>query len=236
MIFNKTQIKLFYLIIITFIINYNCQAEGMWGSILNIELNKKISDFFTIELEGEHRTRKNMTENDRWKIDLLTSYKINKFLKVGTGYNYIYYNHETKDWENRHRYFINITGSVKINQFKINLVERIQGTYREGISEYNKNEIKIRSNPKYILRSKLAIEYDIINCKFTPEISTELFYSLNDVEENNLYKIRYTGTGEYKINNNNYIKLFFRYSTFHNFNEDDDESNKIIGIGYKIKF
>lgn len=236
---NNIYINSFKIIIILLIFintTYICHAAEMWGSIIDIEINKKISNL-SLNLEGEYRTRENFSESERIKTTLEANYKINKYLKIGAGYSFICYNDIEKEWENRHRYFLEAIGDYNIKRFKFSLRERIQGTYREDISEYNKQGIRMRVNPKYVLRSRAKLEYDYKKSNYSPYLSTELFYTLNDIEENNIYKIRYQIGTEYKINNNNYINAFFRYTTFHNFNEDnEDDCDKIIGIGYKYKF
>ena len=208
---------------------HTLSAQDDLGSSLSADITKRIIPGLNLSLEEDFRLRDNLSEVDRFSTTLELSYKPWKFLKLGGAYNLINYNHETKGWEVRHRYYFFATGSYRINRFTVSLRERFQSTYRVGVKETSK-----RANPKLYLRSRLEVEYDIRNCKFEPFASVELYNTLNDPQGNKMNKLKYTAGSKYKLNKRNSLQLYYRYVNF----KDDDEGNgkHMIGAGYSYKF
>lgn len=208
---------------------HTLSAQDDLGSSLSADITKRIIPGLNLSLEEDFRLRDNLSEVDRFSTTLELSYKPWKFLKLGGAYNLINYNHETKGWEVRHRYYFFATGSYRINRFTVSLRERFQSTYRVGVKETS-----IRANPKLYLRSRLEVEYDIRNCKFEPFASVELYNTLNDPQGNKMNKLKYTAGSKYKLNKRNSLQLYYRYVNF----KDDDEGNgkHMIGLGYSYKF
>lgn len=208
---------------------HTLSAQDDLGSSLSADITKRIIPGLNLSLEEDFRLRDNLSEVDRFSTTLELSYKPWKFLKLGGAYNLINYNHETKGWEVRHRYYFFATGSYRINRFTVSLRERFQSTYRVGVKETSK-----RANPKLYLRSRLEVEYDIRNCKFEPFASVELYNTLNDPQGNKMNKLKYTAGSKYKLNKRNSLQLYYRYINF----KDDDEGNgkHMIGLGYSYKF
>ena len=207
---------------------HTLSAQDDLGSSLSADITKRIIPGLNLSLEEDFRLRDNLSEVDRFSTTLELSYKPWKFLKLGGAYNLINYNHETKGWEVRHRYYFFATGSYRINRFTVSLRERFQSTYRVGVKETSK-----RANPKLYLRSRLEVEYDIRNCKFEPFASVELYNTLNDPQGNKMNKLKYTAGSKYKLNKRNSLQLYYRYVNF----KDDDEGNgkHMIGLGYSYK-
>ncbi|GGJ88270.1 DUF2490 domain-containing protein [Parabacteroides faecis] len=208
---------------------HTLSAQDDLGSSLSADITKRIIPGLNLSLEEDFRLRDNLSEVDRFSTTLELSYKPWKFLKLGGAYNLINYNHETKGWEVRHRYYFFATGSYRINRFTVSLRERFQSTYRVGVKETSK-----RANPKLYLRSRLEVEYDIRNCKFEPFASVELYNTLNDPQGNKMNKLKYTAGSKYRLNKRNSLQLYYRYVNF----KDDDEGNgkHMIGLGYSYKF
>ncbi len=208
---------------------HTLSAQDDLGSSLSADITKRVIPGLNLSLEEDFRLRDNLSEVDRFSTTLELSYKPWKFLKLGGAYNLINYNHETKGWEVRHRYYFFATGSYRINRFTVSLRERFQSTYRVGVKETSK-----RANPKLYLRSRLEVEYDIRNCKFEPFASVELYNTLNDPQGNKMNKLKYTAGSKYKLNKRNSLQLYYRYVNF----KDDDEGNgkHMIGLGYSYKF
>ena len=222
------HLKTIFLIISLLAVN-QLSAQDDLGSSLSVDITKKIIPRLNLSLEEDFRLRDNLSEVDRFSTTLELSYKPWKFLKLGGAYNLINYNHDTKGWEVRHRYYFFATGSYRFNRFTVSLRERFQSTYRVGVKETSK-----RANPKLYLRSRLEVEYDIRNCKFEPFASVELYNTLNDPQGNKMNKLKYTAGSKYKMNKRNSLQLYYRYVNF----KDDDEGNgkHMIGAGYSYKF
>lgn len=204
-------------------------AQDNTGASLSAEVTKKILPGLNLSLEEEFRLRDNLGETDRFSTTLELSYRPLEYLKLGGAYNLINYNHETKGWEVRHRYYFFATGSYQFNRFTVSLRERFQSTCRVGVKETSK-----RANPKLYLRSRLEVEYNIRHSKFEPFASVELYNTLNDPQGNKMNKLKYTAGSKYKLNKRNSLQVFYRYINF----KDDDEGNgqHMIGLGYAYKF
>lgn len=136
---------------------------GVWTSI---GVEKKISKKWGVEVEGEFRTQDALNEVSRYSLGISTDYKLTSWLKADVGYaflrdftmaektlqwkediydddDYAWSEYELDDneayWCTRHRFNVSLTGSVKLDRFKISLRERWQYTYQHKVS-YDKVE------------------------------------------------------------------------------------------------
>lgn len=209
-------------------------AQQNWGSIVELTASKKIVTRLSANMEIEHKTFDNFKKTERVAITAAVDYKFNKYLKIGGGYVFINQNRVDDGWEKRNRWFANATGIYKWNGFTISLRERFQSTHRNGVSEYNKKGRRVRANPKYILRTRAELEYEIQNSHFEIFGSAETFHKLNDPDGNGIDKVKYTLGSDYSINKRQKITLFYRYNYLNN--SDNTESTSQIGVGYSIKF
>ncbi|MEA5004929.1 MAG: DUF2490 domain-containing protein [Rikenellaceae bacterium] len=220
--------KRFLILLLTTLLPLAMSAQDDIGLWLNGDISFKIMPKLQLELAESFRLRESLGEIDRSETSLELSYKLSKFLKVGGVYDFIYYNHSTKDWESRHRYKLYVTGDVSLNRFNISIREMFQSTFRVGVEETS-----TRANPKMILRSRIMAEYDIKGSKLVPYISAEYYNTLNDPVKNELVKTRYTAGVKYRLNKRNCLELFYRHISEKD--EDDIEGSNILGIGYSYK-
>lgn len=120
---------------------------GMWTE-LGIE--KSITKSWDVGLDMEYRAQ----NKARFSVGLGTSYKVNKYLKFGLSYSFLYSEknkYKNKDegevgsddwtkgynlideWYPRHRFSAEATGSIKLwNWLKLSLRERYQLTHRRA--------------------------------------------------------------------------------------------------------
>jgi hypothetical protein len=178
---------------------------GTWlGANISKDLTKKIS----LEFEEEVRIFNNFKEIDRFATGINGVYSLNKFLKSGLGYDWIY-NHNVKKsfWENRHRYYAYVTGKVELGRFTLSLRERFQSTFYDLFIHDKESDY----SPHNYLRSRFEIDYDIKGSKLEPYISSEIHYQLNNPGGNEIDNWRYTaGLGfplSKKINLDTYLRL-----------------------------
>ena len=170
-----------------------------------------------------------MEEVDRFAFGGDWSYRFNQYIKVGASYNYIRFNHDKKGWEERHRYMGYLTGSYKYNRLKFSLRERFQSTYRVGVKETDK-----RANPKFILRSKFEIDYNIRKSPFEPFIAAEMYNTLNDPRKDYIDRLRYEAGTLYKLNKKNSLSVSYRYTDYAIPEEGDIEHCICIGYNFKL--
>lgn len=206
---------------------------GLWTSV---DASKKFNKF---ELNGEVelRMRDNMERVARLSGKIGVEYKIIKALNVGVAYQYIHFNDvEYSDFQPRSRFIGYIQGKQKWGNISVSLRERIQTTYKSE-SDRIKSSGKIdtyKSNPEWIWRNRLKIAYDIPNCKFTPAVSVESFYQLNNPEKNVFENMRYTLACTYKISKKKSIEFFMLYDNEINVNNPEDKY--VAGVSYSFSF
>ncbi len=119
---------------------------GVWSEV---GIEKAITRNWDVGLDMEYRAQ----NRARFSAGINTSYKLNKHLKIGIGYNFLYaerpdkikdkslgevgvetwtlgYNYTPEYWFPRHRFSAEATGSVKLwNWLKVSLRERYQLTH-----------------------------------------------------------------------------------------------------------
>ena len=189
--FNSALIGFCFL---TLIAPYSCLAQiddvGLW-------LGVTLQSNFTRQLEGS-LTEQLRLSNDVTRINLLLSdigldYSLNKKLKVGLHYRLINNNKENY-YSLRHRFYADIAWKEKVKFISFTLRERIQ----EQFTDYNSSETgKI---PEWVLRSKLTAKIDL-NKKYSPYVSFEIFYLIDNVkEETGITDFRYETGINYEFN------------------------------------
>lgn len=264
---------------------------GLWTSV---GVEKKINKKWGVELEGEFRTADALNEVARYSVGISTDYKICSWLKANVGYiflrdysrasntlewkedilddngNYDYSEFELdKDeayWRSRHRFNVSLTGSVKLNRFKLSLRERWQYTYQPEFS-YGKTEYEVyRYNLDYWAKDFMdLIEQDgylwqvsedgeqkekVKNAKGQHVLRSRLQveYDIKGVPFEPYASVEmYNDFDGFKIKKMRYTiggdyKINKKHSIglyyrYQDFpDKDDDESTHILGVGYKFKF
>ena len=219
---------------------------GIWTTV---GAEKKIDKKLSVGIEAEFRTRNSSKTADRWTGSISASYKLLDWLKLGAGYKFIYNNFSEKItyhndgtynnwrpsyWGTRHRFFVDVTGTLKLDRFDIWLRERWQYTYRpeQTTTRYDFDnswweDTDVSSKSIHVLRSRLQVKYDIPKSKITPFANVEFYNNWS------LQKVRYTIGADWKIAKQHEISAFYRYVN----DKDEDESNRhVIGLGYTFKF
>lgn len=97
--------------------------------------------------------------------------------------------------------------------------------------EFGVPETKNAKNRHY-LRSRIAAEYDIKKCPFTPSASVEFSNNLNEAFD--LDKKRFTLEVDWKVTKQHRLSIGYLYQT----SSDDDNTDNLhaVKLGYKFKF
>ena len=199
-----------------------------FGTWLSFELTKEITKKFDLEFEEEIRIAEKFSEINRLSTSIGGSYSVNKYLKGGAGYTWIY-RHDIKDqlWENRHRYYIYLTAKRELGRIKLSLREKFQSTY------YDASIPGFDYSPVNYLRSRLQADWDLKGNKTTPYVSAEMHYQLNNPEGNEIDNMRYTLGIDFPLNNK------FNLDTYLRMDQDINVKNPVnlylIGINLKWK-
>lgn len=223
---KKYRVLLFAFLCFFSLKNY-AQSSDL-GSTIEAEISKRFFKKLDLSISAEWRQREDLKEIDRYSFGGDIGYRFNSYLKIGAAYNYIQFNHNKKGWETRHRYHAYATGSYKYNRLKFSLRERFQSTYRVGVKETYK-----RANPKFIMRSKFEIDYNIRKSMFEPYVSAELYNTLNDPRKNYVDRLRYEVGTAIKLNKKNSFNVGYRYTDYAI--PEDGDIVHCICIGYNFK-
>jgi opacity protein-like surface antigen len=200
------------------------QAQDDWGARCRFEISKKKSQSYS-KLRRGIPSAQNFAGPIVFRTAWILATNPTKFLKGGISYNLLNYYDLQDGWDYRHRYNVYVTGDKSFGRFNVSLRERLQGTHRpQQISDHN---------PKWYLRSRLEVEYDIKDCHFEPFASAEMYYSLNDPDptNNSINRWRFIAGTKYNINKKNALQLYYRYT---NYADEDDDSGHMICIGYSF--
>lgn len=243
--------------LLTAILALTALAAQSQTLLVGADASKKLPANFSLGIGLEYRTHQWFKNTDQWNAEISASYKPLKPLKIGLGYKFMQTRSQagaTKKgkeypayWNNKHRISIGLTGEWKpVSGLALSLRERYQYTYRpsflipfKNVSDGNRT---IDSKSKHILRSRLQAEYKPFKkCRFTPFASFELYTLLSDVnhtEHTSAHakfadKYRATAGCEFKINKQNNISLFYRFTD--NTDPDEDDSPHTIGLTYSFK-
>lgn len=164
--------------------------------------------------------------------------------------NYYDYNVNERYWRNRHRTSLGLSAEYSPNKrWSFQLKETVQYNHYCREDSINQFEYRWKENddderflpapgfdrksvdPKdrFVLRSKLTVEYNVKGIPLNPFASVDYGCGLNYTAN----KWKYSVGADYTINKQHKFTLYYRFQT----EDDDDEPNgHMLGMGYKIKF
>ena len=166
------------------------------------------------------------------------------------------FNQTSDYWRNRHRTTVAFSGTYKPNKrWEFSLREAVQYNHYFGATQprtkYRNDDLDddatiedimndpdtevyqddkdIDSKDRFVLRSKLTIQYNIKHSIFSPFVSLDYGCGLNYTT--NKWKVS-AGT-DIDLSKHHKLDVFYRFQT----EDDDDEPNgHFLGVGYKFKF
>lgn len=160
--------------------------EPETGARLSVNLDKKLTKGWHINLEEEVRFDNNFSSLNRIQSTLGTTYKVLPYLKVGAGYTLINgYDGSVGEFDSpRHRLFADVIGTWRYGDWQFSLRERMQVTHRTG----SFNEYQNPANA-WMLKSRLKVSYKGFR-RWTPYGAIEMRNTLNAP----VIKANYDGT------------------------------------------
>jgi len=202
--------RLFLVLLVAASLNaFQVRAQDTdFGTWLGVNVSKNLTKKIGLELEEELRIFGNYKKIDRLASEIAGVYTMNKNLKGGVGYGWIYDHNVNKSyWENRHRYYAYVTGKAELGRFTFALREKFQSTYYDMSFHDKKSDY----SPHNYLRSRFEIDYDIRGSKLEPYISSEMHYQLNNPDGNVIDNWRHSVGLEFplfkKIDLDTYLRL-----------------------------
>ena len=138
---------------------------GIWTGL---GAEKSLTDRFSVDAGVDFRSGNNLENAERWSGTLGVGFKINKYLKLGAGYVYIYdyegqedkvnytnkgkvngYNVDHGHWRSKHRGFFDVTGSLKAGRLKFSLRERYVYTHSVKM-DVNRTRFRNKAQGGYV--------------------------------------------------------------------------------------
>ena len=157
------------------------------GGRLAVSVDKKLARGLHVSLKEEIRFDNNFAAFDRFHTTVGVSYKVNDYLKVGAGYAWIlpYSTTDSTFKSSRHRLMVDVTGGVRVGDWRFSLRERFQATVRTG-------SFNAYQNPGTLLalKSRLKVQYKGLR-RMEPYASLELRNTLNAPSINASYNGTY---------------------------------------------
>ena len=190
------------------------EVDNTYQSRIEFKSSLKLADKWKLYFIPEFRLDESFSV-DKYLLELRGVYKPAKILSLGASYRFVGNPRETKATEYLHRYALDATFEKKFKRF--------EPSFRLKYTNYSED----KSDSEF-LRYRAELNYDIKGSKLTPLISAEAFQELND---NDLYKMRYTLGVKYKLNKKNSINFGYKLDYYLN----EYQNKHILYLGYRIK-
>jgi hypothetical protein len=220
--------------IITLLLLFPLLVEAQDSDInywTTVDIKKDLNKW---ELAGELELRGIgfFEKTQRASLQVEADYEIFKGVTLGASYMVMrFYDAKYDDYQTRNRYSLLITGKKKFGRISINLREKVELTTKDESDRIKENDEidTYRINPELLWRNRLRISYNIPGIPMEPTVGAETFYQLNNPEGNELEKVRYTISLEYKLSKQHQFELF---SHLNQEFLDDETDSYVIGLGY----
>lgn len=233
------------------------------GSLLGVEMVKKLDNQFRLDLSVEMRTRDDMSDIDRLSADLGARWEVLPWLHLSGGYVFIvdqnkrisHYKEGDREvrkgmaevgdrknlrefWGVRNRAYASFTASREWGRVKLSLRERWQYTYRaERIVDKRYNYVYKRSDnaPRLYHGDADHVLRSRLTLTYKPQaFAAKPYASMETFHSWELKKIRYTLGAEWKINKHHSLDAFYRYQYVKN-HDENDPNRHIIGLNWQVK-
>ena len=187
------------------------------------------------------------TYKDKYYDDKFDYVGYGEFAPVLKGYN-TGYNYTAAYWRMRSRLNAGLSFSYKpTKRWSFTLRETVQYShyysttadrtkYREKVrygedTTYTTEQLVKEKNCKdrFLLRSKLTVQYDIRRNPLAPFASVDYGTGLGY----NAQKWKLSAGTDIKLNRQNALKVYYRFQTE---NDDDEPDGHLLGMGYQFKF
>lgn len=163
---------------------------GIWYDVsTEIKPIKK----FELDLEACLRTFDNASLIEEVFVEGGISYKVNKYLNAGAAYRFTQNIEDDDSYHPRHKWFVDLKGTVPAGDFSFILRVRFQKRYK---TYFEDEDDKI---PVSHFRGKFTIFYDIPSFHLNPYLGYELFTPVFNEPKRRIDKNRFFIGAEYNI-------------------------------------
>lgn len=128
------------------------------------------------------------------------------------------------------RWAFTLKETMQYNHYVADSVGRSKWRYNDDDELYLKEQDQkaVTAKDRFVLRSKLTVEYNIKGLPLNPFAAVDYGRGLNY----NANKWKLSVGCDWKINKQNRLSLYYRFQTE---NDDDEPNGHIIGVAYKLK-
>ncbi len=219
----------FILFFFVFFSSFSSSAQqndfGIWAAV---SVKHKFSQKFSATVEEQFRFNQNATAIAQYFTDAGLEYALSKKLKVALCYRFIN-NFQDTYYSKRHRLYIDLSYKTKFSRIQVLIRTRLQEQQQDI---YSSDYGKIAA---WHSRNKITAKFDL-NKRYTPYLSTELFYMLSAPNEEGgiIDKMRYAAGIEYEFNRVHALDLFYLIQQDKNVN--DPVTDFVVGVAYAFSF
>ena len=230
----------------------------------SLEMDWKLAKGLHLNAGYELRTENALSAIDRHQAELGLSYKVNKWLKTGALYTFIYHNRGLNGWTPRHRFSADVTLDARAGDWRFSLKEQLRLTHKTE----SLNPCQEVADP-LMLKSRFKVQYkgfmnvepyafaevrNIFNdpsCNATWSTASLAYtnYSFGGYNDAYINRLRGALGFEWSISRHSSIDIYGMLDYCYDKNIDVDKTQKylksltwdqalngIIGIGYKFSF
>lgn len=200
----------------------NNKPEKDFTTRVGFNINGELYKGLTLKWSEEARLKQLSSEFDQLHSILSLNYKVNNYFRTGIAYTFVLLDKS----EMRHRGHLDLIGSYKINRWQLSLRERPEFTFSK------------KNNTKWVLRSKLQLDYQANFAPITPSVALEMTNTLNNPQKQYVEKLRTEVNLRWKINKLNQFDFYYRFDV--NFNNPlmgtipVKKQTHIIGVFYTL--
>ncbi|MEO8146381.1 MAG: DUF2490 domain-containing protein [Bacteroidia bacterium] len=184
-----------------FILHFSFSQENDAGLWLTASVEKKLNKDFKVALTEEFRFKENYSQLGTYFTDVSLQYKISKSFNASFNYRFIKKLQPDLTYQTRNRFYLDIAYRYKAHKWNFILRTRLQDQLKAISIEEQYSE------PEYYWRNKLSVKYSVK--KFTPYITGEIFYPLNNPKGNEIDEWRWSIGSDYDLNKKNTIGGYF---------------------------
>lgn len=204
------------------------QDFGIWTTI---NLEKKLSERFSIIITEEFRLRENVSRINLFYSELGVEFRPAKILKFALSYRNTQKNQIDGTYRYRHRFMFDITLKKKFGNFAVSYRNRLQREQRDVYNSENGQLVEWYS------RSKFTVKYDL-DKPLKPYVAAEFRYQIRNARmvesDNTWHRARFIGGLDYKLNDKSTFGLY--YLVQNEFNVKTPQSIYIVGLEFSYSF
>lgn len=188
---------------------------------ISADVEKKLGRNWTLALNEELRLKDNLREVDRLNTQFSVAYRVNPYFKVAAGYVLMALHKQNSvegadgvvrtegEWQVRHRFQLDLTGTYRTGRWNFSLRERLQATIRtDSVDAREKLE------NEWCLRHRLRAQYAFPHKPWKPYAYVELRHTLNVQEivgDNFINRMRASVGAEYLINSRHSFDFYYLF-------------------------